>query len=327
MRKLTGSEKAAVLLLALGEELAAAILAGMPRAEAVNVAGSLSRLGRVDEATANAVLEEFSARLAAHGKPGLIGDAASAKRLLKAALPLSGDALDHAFGLASPALAETLAAFAPEDLARFLLREHPQTVALVLAHLAPRACGAVFKLLPAALHSEAILRIARLEAVDPQVLMDLEDAVRAGLGRTRQHAAQKRGGPAPVAAMLAGLDERARNEELARLEERDPTLAALVRELLFVFDDLAAVDDRGLQELLKAVPEAQLKLALLGAGEALAARFFANMSERRAQALKVDLAAMPKTKVSDVEAARKELAALARKLIEDGKIMDPRAAA
>lgn len=326
-RQLTGADKAAVLLLAMGEEAAGTILAGMPHNEAAKVVAALSRLGRVEEAVADAVLLEFSERLAHQDKKFLVGDAAGAKRLLKAALPGQSEAFDQDLGLAGSTLTQTLAGFAAEDLARFLRHEHPQTLALVLAHLEPRPCGAVLKLLPESLHAEVILRIARLEAVDPQVLMDLEDSVRDGIGRNRTLHSQKKGGPAPVAAMLAALDQKAREEQLEKLAERDPVLADAVRALLFVFADLASLDDRGLQELLKIVPEAQLKLALKGASDELQARFFGNMSQRRAQALREDLAAMAKTRLSEVEAAQQALAGIARKLMEDGKILDPRAAA
>ena len=329
MHNLTGTEKAAVLLLAVGEEAAGAILAGMPRAEAAKVVVALSQLGRVDAAVADAVLREFNDTMAAgsKGPKPLVGDAASAKRLLKAARPHDAAAIDRELDLASPTLSETLAALPAPELARFLQNEHPQTVALVLAHLAPAHCGQVFKDLPQALRSEAIIRIARLTAVDPQVLADLEDAIRAGVGSSRRLAAQKKGGAKPVAALLAGLAESERDAELHRLEERDPALADEVRALLFVFEDIAGLDDRGVQEILKAAAEATLKLALKGASDGLKARLFANMSQRRAQALAEDLAATAKVRRSDVEAAQKELAALARRLMEDGKVLDPRSAA
>lgn len=327
MRKLTGSDKAAVLLLAMGEELAATILAQMPRGEAARVASALSRLGRVDEATAAAVLIEFSQRLDAKGPKGLIGDAAGAKRLLQAAMPQRAEELSKDLDLASPALTETLAGLVPEDLARFLEKEHPQTIALTLAHLDAKPAGLVLKLLPQQLHVEAIQRIARLEAVDPQVLGDLEEAIRDGIGKNRVSASQRKGGAEQVAAMLSGLDEKTREMQLGQLEERDPDLAEAVRSLLFVFRDIAGLDDRGIQEILKTVAEATLKLALKTAEPALSERFFKNMSSRRAETLKDDLAAMPKVKVAEVEGAQKDMATLARKLMEEGKITDPKAAA
>lgn len=317
---LSGAEKAAVLLLAMGEEHAPAILAGMPRAEAQRVVVALGRLGRVEQEVVDQVLLELSSRIGRAPERGVTGDAHAAKRLLGKALGAGG--LEVALDLGSPAMEETLAGVLPADLARHLAHEHPQTTALVLAHLDPKRCGATLKLLPQSLHTEILTRLARLEAVGPEILLELADTLKMALAQTRSAGARK-GGAAPVAAALASLPDAERKRALDALEARDAELAAEVRALMFSFEDLARLAANALIEIVAKTPEASLKLALRGVDEAMLAAFCGAMSSRRAEALREELAGSAKAKLADVEAARRQMASLARQLIDEGKIQGP----
>lgn len=309
-------------MLGLGEELAGKMLSGMPPDEARVIVEALQRLGRVDGTEVDLAMAELAGRLAAKPKAPLKGDAATAERLVRAATRgrENEDELTRLFDLATPALSQALAHAEPAALATLLRGEHPQTIALTLAHLTASACAATIKLLPHQHHTEVLMRIARLEPVDPEVVHELALSLKNGLERLRHSRRAEVGGAKPVAQMLGAMDPDDARRYLDRLEEQDPALADTVRALMFTFEDLARLEPRGLQEVLAAATEKTLVLALKTASSALSERIFAAMSERRATRLRDDLAALSKTPRKDVEAAQRELAALARQMVEEGRV-------
>ena len=322
IKKLSGAEKAAIILLTLGEDRAAAVMAGMSRTEVGRVASALSRLGRVDATLAEAVLQEFQAQLTAP-RP-LTGDSAAARRLLHTALARAGStaSLDGVLDFATPALTATLAAAEPRAMARFLIQEHPQTTALILAHMPANKGAATLKLLPEDLRLAALVRLSRLGPVDPEVLMEVEASVRESLRREAYSSPESRiGGPDKVAALLGQLTPTASEALLISIGERHPELAEQVRALLFTFTDLVKIDDRGIQELLKAVTPETLRLALKAAPENIATLIYRNMSERAAALLRSDLETMKKIRLSDAQTAQTQIAQTARRLAAEGRIV------
>jgi flagellar motor switch protein FliG len=313
----SGTDKAAVLLLALGEDLAAEIMRQMAPGEIKRLGGALSRLGRIDQETADAILVEFHDLIAGGAPLALVGDASAARRLVAKA---AGDGVADALGLATPELVDTLAQFEPSHLGRYLAKELPQTVAVILAHLDAKKAGETLKAQPADGHAELILRVARLDAVDPEVLAEIDAALKQELQRQGNQRQLAVGGVDAVAAMLATMDRTTGERYLDDLEDRDPELAAAVRAQMFRFQDLTKLDDRGMQELLKQVDQKTLRLALKSASADIMQLVVKNMSQRASKMLQDDLAAMPKVRVSDVETAQRQIADLARKLIDDGKI-------
>jgi flagellar motor switch protein FliG len=216
---------------------------------------------------------------------------------------------------------ESLEMVDAKSLSNFLLNEHPQTVSVILAHLEPEKKGEVLKRLPEALQSEVVLRMANLEHVAPELIADIDQVLKKELASMSTVEQAALGGVQPVAEMLNVMDKNTETSIMSRLEEKEPLLAEEIRKLMFVFDDIVKIDDRGIQTLLKEVPNDKLLLALKTASEDIKAKVFKNLSQRAAEMLREDLANMPPAKLSDVEGAQQEIVNAARRLEGEGKIM------
>lgn len=321
-RKYSSLEKAAIAMLALGEAGAAQVLAGMNADEVRRIAGAMSRIGRVDQATADAALAELRDRLT---KPvtGVTGGADSARRLLGRLGHAVGAGFDPALDLASPALRELLAEVEPRALAPFLQHEHPQSATVILAHLDPKTAGETLRLLPDGLRVELVQRMARLGPIEPETLHDLADGLKAALAGSRGRNRPDLGGSSKVAELLGALDREQGERLLASLTDADPELAAKVRSEMFRFADVVKLDDAGVRTLLKHVPESVLILALKAAPDAVRDTIFRNMSERASARIKDDLAVLPKTRKSDAEDAQRRVVETVLKLLESGELELP----
>ncbi|MBK9323181.1 MAG: flagellar motor switch protein FliG [Bdellovibrionaceae bacterium] len=216
---------------------------------------------------------------------------------------------------------ESLEMVDAKSLANFLVNEHPQTVAVILAHLEPEKKGEVLKRLPEALQAEVVLRMANLEHVDPELIREIDKVLKNQLANTATVEQSALGGVQPVAEMLNVMDKNTETSIMSRLEEKDPLLAEEIRKLMFVFDDIVKIDDRGIQSLLKEVPNEKLLLALKTASEDIRAKIFKNISARAAEMLREDLSNMGPSRLSDVEGAQQEIVNVARRLESEGKIL------
>ncbi len=216
---------------------------------------------------------------------------------------------------------ESLEMVDAKSLANFLVNEHPQTVAVILAHLEPEKKGEVLKRLPEALQAEVVLRMANLEHVDPELIREIDKVLKNQLANTATVEQSALGGVQPVAEMLNVMDKNTETSIMSRLEEKDPLLAEEIRKLMFVFDDIVKIDDRGIQSLLKEVPNDKLLLALKTASEDIRAKIFKNISARAAEMLREDLSNMGPSRLSDVEGAQQEIVNVARRLEAEGKIL------
>lgn len=216
---------------------------------------------------------------------------------------------------------ESLELVDAKSLATFLVNEHPQTVAVILAHLEPEKKGEVLKRLPEALQAEVVLRMANLEHVDPELIVEIDKVLKNQLANTATVEQSALGGVQPVAEMLNVMDKNTETSIMSRLEEKDPLLAEEIRKLMFVFDDIAKIDDRGIQALLKEIPNEKLLLALKTANEDIRAKIFKNISARAAEMLREDLNNMGPSRLSDVEGAQQEIVNSARRLEAEGKIL------
>lgn len=216
---------------------------------------------------------------------------------------------------------ESLEMVDAKSLATFLVNEHPQTVAVILAHLEPEKKGEVLKRLPEALQAEVVLRMANLEHVDPELIAEIDRVMKNQLANTATVEQASLGGVQPVAEMLNVMDKNTETSIMSRLEEKDPLLAEEIRKLMFVFDDIVKIDDRGIQALLKEVPNDKLLLALKTASEDIRVKVFKNISGRAAEMLKEDLNNMGPSRLSDVEGAQQEIVNAARRLEAEGKIL------
>jgi flagellar motor switch protein FliG len=216
---------------------------------------------------------------------------------------------------------ESLEMVDAKSLSTFLVNEHPQTVAVILAHLDPEKKGEVLRRLPEVLQAEVVLRMANLENVDPELITEIDKVLKNQLSNSHTVEQASLGGVQPVAEMLNVMDKNSEQSIMSRLEEKDPLLAEEIRKLMFVFDDIAKIDDRGIQILLKEVPNDKLLLALKTANDDIRNKIFKNISSRAADMLREDLANMGPARLSDVESAQQEIVNAARRLEAEGKII------
>ncbi len=216
---------------------------------------------------------------------------------------------------------ESLEMVDAKALSTFLVNEHPQTVAVILAHLEPEKKGEVLRRLPESLQAEVVLRMANLENVDPELIADIDKVLKNQLSNTHTIEQASLGGVQPVAEMLNVMDKNTEQSIMSRLEEKDPLLAEEIRKLMFVFEDVTKIDDRGIQILLKEVPNDRLLLALKTANEEIRTKIFKNISARAAEMLREDLSNMGPARLSDVETAQQEIVNVARRLESEGKII------
>ena len=319
--KYSGAQKAAILLLSFGEEISAEIFKHMNEFEIKRIGTAMSRLGRLEQEIVDEVMMEFYAVLQQNRKFFYGGNDFTKKVIGNAFKGGEADEIIEQLALGSSANLESLELIDPRTLANFIRNEHPQTISLILAHLDPKKCGETIKNLPEGLHTEIMLRIANLDAVAPEIIDEIDDVLRTEIQAMGSISTQKIGGVEPIAEMLNLLDKATEEQILDNLEERDPDLAEQIRQLMFVFDDLVKVDDRGIQELIKNVNNDKWKIALKTSSEAVRELVFKNMSSRAAEMLKEDMEAMAAVKLSDVETAQYEIVQIARRLEEEGKIV------
>jgi flagellar motor switch protein FliG len=215
---------------------------------------------------------------------------------------------------------ETLRMMEPKTIATFLMNEHPQTAAIVLAHIDESIVGQVIAEVPEEKRSEIILRLATLERVSPNVIRELDVALQGELRQQGATSGNRLGGVAITAQIIGTMEKDVEAGIMAELEESDPELAQQINDLRFVFEDINKIDDPGIQLILKEIDQAELPLALKTASDELKEKLFFNMSERASDMLKDDLENLPPSKLADVEKAQKKIIEVCKKLEGEGKI-------
>jgi flagellar motor switch protein FliG len=327
---LKGFDKAAILISYLGRDAVKALMKRMDDGDIKKLVNQMAKLRVVPVHVTKRVLEEFY-EMISESEDYIFSESLSAKDTLVEALGeerargiLGGINLKSGAGARS---LESLESVDAKSLATFLVNEHPQTVSVIIAHLEPEKKGEVLRRLPDTLQAEVVLRVANLEHVDPELIAEIDRVLRNQLANTATVEQASLGGVQPVAEMLNVMDKNTETAIMSRIEEKDPLLAEEIRKLMFVFDDIAKIDDRGIQTLLKEVPNEKLLLALKTVSEEIRAKIFKNISARAAEMLKEDLNNMGPSRLSDVEAAQQEIVNVARRLEAEGKIMIARGGA
>ncbi len=206
-------------------------------------------------------------------------------------------------------------------LANFLINEHPQTIALVIAHLDSMRKADTIKRLPDALQAEVVMRLANIDFISPELIAQLDEVLKSELATVGTISKTVLGGVEPVAEMLNTMDKSTETNIMARVEEKDPQLSEEIKRLMFVFEDLIFIDDRGIQALLKEVPNDKLIIAMKTAEEEIKEKLFKNMSSRAAELLREDLDNMGPQRLSDVETAQSEILNIAKRLESEGKLV------
>lgn len=320
--ELKGFDKAAILINYLGSTACQNLFKHLDDGDIRKLVGVMNRYRVVPVNVTKKVLEEYYEMISESEDYIFSEEIASKDNIVNAVgEERARGILGHLSVGAGHRTLESLEVVDAKSLANFLINEHPQTIAVILAHLEPEKKSEVLKRLPEALQAEAVLRMANLEYVDPQLIVEINTVLKeelATMGTVEQAAL---GGVQPVAEMLNVMDKNTETAIMSRLEEKDPILAEEIRKLMFVFEDIVKIDDRGIQTLLKEVPNDRLLLALKTANEEIKGKIFKNLSQRAAQLLKEDLDSMGPAKLSDVEAAQQEIVNTARRLEQEGKIL------
>jgi flagellar motor switch protein FliG len=319
-KALTGPEKAAVLMLAIGEEHASKLFALMSDDEIRELSQAMANLGKVNADIVEKLFVEFGSQVSSTGS--LIGTYDSTERLLAKVLP--GDRvnmiMEEIRGPAGRTMWDKLANVNEVVLANYLKNEYPQTVSVVLTKIKPEHAARVLAVLPEAFALEVIMRMLRMEAVQKDVLDDVERTLRTefmtNLARTSRRDAHEM-----IAEIFNNLDRNTEGRFIAALEERNRDSAERIKALMFTFDDLAKLDPGGVQTLLRAVPKDKLAIALKGAADPIKDLFFSNMSERAGKMLREEIAAMGPVRLRDVDEAQMLMVQTAKDLSAKGEIV------
>jgi flagellar motor switch protein FliG len=318
----SGTERAAILLLALGEQEAAQVLKHMGAKEVQRVGSAMAHLSHVSREEVSSILTDFSTSVDTQTSVGVGVDEFLSKVLVEALGEEKAASVIERIniGRSSKGL-EALKWMDTRSVAELIRLEHPQIIAIILAYLDPDQSAEVLQTLPNHVRPDVIMRIATLDGVQPSALSELDDVMEKQFAGKSAGKTSVLGGAKAAAAIINCLDPGQDSTLMEQISQTDQALSARIQDLIFVFDNLLDVDDRGMQDLLRQVPSDKLLLALKGTDDQLKQKIFKNMSQRAAEMLRDDLEAKGPVRLSDVEAAQKEILAIARKLAEEGTLM------
>jgi len=317
--KLSGPEKAAVILLALGEEHAT-IWSQLDDEEIKEISQAMSALGTISSNAVEQILVEFVSGLSGTG--AIMGSFEGTQRLLSTFLPAEKveTLMEEIRGPAGRTMWDKLANVNEAVLANYFKNEYPQTVAVVLSKIKSEHAARVLAALPEDFALECVQRMLRMEPVQREILDKIEQTLRtefmSNLART-----SKRDSHEMMADIFNNFDRQTENRFIAALEERNRESAERIRALMFVFEDLSKLDPGGVQTLLRGTDKGQLALALKGASDSLREMFFSNMSERAAKIMREDMDSMGPVRLKDVDQAQMAMVQVAKDLAAKGEIM------
>ncbi len=319
--ELNGQQKIAVLLLAMGDKFTSDVFKRMDRQEIATISKTIVDLDPVPKEIVEEVMREFHDALV-EGVDMISGGSDILKRLLtKNVDPETAKYIMDSLNLnAGPAPFRELEQVSPRLLSQILRNEHPQTLALILGHLHSDQAANLLVNLPAGVRPEVLMRLARLEAVPEDMLMEVDKVLQSQLIAMGSKEGKKVGGVQSVAEILNAVDRATEEEVLSEIEEDSAQMAEDIRNLMFVFDDCRSLDDKSVREILKEISNEDLTMAMRGANDELKEKFFGNMSERASAMIREELDFMGPTKLSDVEAAQQNVVRVVRRLEGEGKI-------
>jgi flagellar motor switch protein FliG len=324
-KKFTGPEKAAILLMSMGEETAASVLANLDEREIRQLGNYMASLRDVDIPIMDAITKEFyDAVDTGTGGLGIGGMDFLRSTLMKAMDPAK--AAEILNNITSPGEElggglETVRMLEPRAIASFLVNEHPQTAAIVIAHLETLMASQTIREMPEENRMEVIHRLATLERVSPQIIRELDEALQAEFRSSGAISGSKLGGVETAAHIMGSLDRATETSILTAMDEIDPDMANEIRNLRFTYEDIIKIEDQGIQLVLKEISQEDLLISLKTASDELRDKWFGNMSERAGLMLKEDLESLGPTKISDVEKAQQKIIGVCKKLEEDGKVV------
>jgi flagellar motor switch protein FliG len=319
-RTMNGPEKAALLLMSVGEDNATRLFALMDDDEIRELSQAMANLGNVSAQMVERLLIEFADQISSTGS--LVGNFDNTERLLSKVMDKDrvGNIMEEIRGPAGRTMWEKLANVNENVLANYLKNEYPQTVAVVLSKIKSEHAARVLGMLPEPFAMEVIMRMLRMEAVQKEVLDDVERTLRnefmSNLARTNRRDSHEL-----MADIFNFLDRNMENRFLTSLEERNKDSAERIKALMFTFEDLGNLDPGGVQTLLRNADKDKIAVCLKGASEELRDLFFSNMSERAAKIMREDMQAMGPVRLRDVDEAQMLLVTLAKDLAASGEIV------
>ncbi|WP_432799454.1 flagellar motor switch protein FliG [Poriferisphaera sp. WC338] len=320
--EMTGMRKAAILLLALDEEASTRMLGGLSENAVESVTRELASIGNIPKGTRDGVLREFYELAVAQSWASEGGLDYARALLMKSLDPKEAERIIQQI---SQQVRKTPFAFLQkaeaQNLLTFIQDEHPQTIALIVSHLAFHKASEILAGLPTPKQIEVVKRVANMEQTNPEVISEVERGLESRLANMLNQSFEKIGGVETVAEMLNLVDRTTEKSIMEGLEAEDPDLVEEIRRLMFVFEDILLVDDKGIQAVLKEVDNDELALAAKTASEELKEKIFGNMSERAATLIQEDMEFMGPVRVSDVEAAQQRIVDIVRRLEDAGEII------
>ena len=319
-RSVTGPEKAAILLMSLGEEQAAKLFGQMDDEEIKEISQVMAGLGTVSSNIVERLFVEFTEQLSSTGS--VVGSLSTTERLLAKALGEErvGEIMEEIRGPAGRTMWDKLTNVNEQVLANYLKNEYPQTVAVILGKIQQSHAAKVLATLPENFSMEVVMRMLRMEAVNKDIEKDVERVLRtefmSNLARTNRRDSHE-----TMAEIFNSLDRATESRFLSALEERNKDAAERIRALMFTFEDLNRLDPASAQTLLRSIDNDKLKVALKGASEELRDLFMSNMSERAAKMLREDMQSMGPVRLTEVEEAQQAMVQSAKDLADRGEIV------
>ncbi len=320
--QISGKQKAAIFLACMGSERASRIMSSMSEAEVEEMTLALSSLEGIDPNTRSTVINEFY-EMAIANKVMTSGGIDYARKLLEKAFGsdrtieiltrLQSNLQDVPFQFLKKA--------DPSQIVTFIQDEHPQTISLILAHLSPAISSIILSGLPIETQMEVVTRIATMERTPPEVVREVERVLERKMAAIFTQGFTFAGGVKEVAEILNTVDRATEKAIMGKLQETDPELASDILRLMFTFEDVARVDDAGIQKTLREIESKDLALALKGSNEEVAAKIYKNMSERSREMIKEEISYMGPVRLKHVEEAQQKIVAVVRRLEEAGELV------
>lgn len=318
-----GIRKAAILMIMIGPEASSSLFRELDEDEVQKISREIARVQMLTPEEAEGVLEEFYQMTVAHDY------------VIKGGVDYAKKVLDNAFGpeqarkifdrLVRTLSSETLSFDAlqktdPQQLAKFIHNEHPQTIALVLSHLNPSQAAGLLTSLPSDLRSNVALRMASLDQISPEIISKIATVIGSKLKSLGELSREAYGGVHAVAEMVNRMDSNTAKGILEHIEQQNPLLGETIRHMMFVFEDLLLLDGNAIKEVLSKVDRKILTVALKGTSEQLRNHMLAAMSQRGSEMLREDMDALGPVKIKEVEASQQQIIAVVRQLESDGVI-------
>lgn len=322
IKGLTGPRKAAVLLMVMGESFTTRVFKHLDDQEVKVLGEHMAQIKSVDNHMVASIMDEFFAACRESSVLGVSGSNFFKKTVSQAFDSRKADSLLSGLSTEEGQRPfEMLRSLSPQALANLVRDEHPQTIALILVNLNHQTAAEIIQLLPEAIQSEVVVRIAELDNVPDEIMDEIQEVIVEQIADIGNESDEKLGGVQAAAEIMNQVDQKTESSILERIETDREELAEEIRQSMFVFEDLVHLDDRSIRTMLKEISNDELILALKTVSENLTGKIFANVSQRASQMMKEDMEVMGPVRLRDVEQAQQNILKTARRLEEEGKIV------